>query len=215
MSKESVYGEADRPRGILTESDREYLLARGEAYSRQAAHARKRAISKRFVHGILDLALLADLPADERQELFIAKDDEGFQGADPLQETRAALAFLYSHVENDLEGDFEKLLADAIVQAETEDDSTKMVFRTAEVSISEPDSFDTKQILEVVKDPSMLNELSRQELFFMILMAHGHDADGHETGFQWLLEELAETLYEHWLDLDFIDPYTGRQRSDE
>lgn len=57
-------GPEERPRGILTEADRQYLRNR-EEYSRQAAHARQGAIVERTRNGILDFSLLFDNLADE------------------------------------------------------------------------------------------------------------------------------------------------------
>lgn len=48
-----------RPRGTLTEADREFLRNRKE-YSRQAAHARQNAIVERTRNAILDFSLLFD-----------------------------------------------------------------------------------------------------------------------------------------------------------
>lgn len=47
----------ERPRGILTEADREFLR-NSEEYSRQAAHARQNAILERTRNAILDFTLL-------------------------------------------------------------------------------------------------------------------------------------------------------------
>lgn len=46
-----------RPRGLLSEADREFLQA-PEEYSRQASHARQNAISERAYNAILDFTLL-------------------------------------------------------------------------------------------------------------------------------------------------------------
>lgn len=53
-----------RPRGILTEADRDFLRNR-EGYSRQAAHARQNAIVERTRNAILDFSLLFDNLTDD------------------------------------------------------------------------------------------------------------------------------------------------------
>lgn len=63
MTSESLDAdEADRPRGILSEADRKYLLAsddeREANYSRQACSLREREIRKRLRHAMLDLDLI-------------------------------------------------------------------------------------------------------------------------------------------------------------
>ena len=66
---------ADRPRGILSEADRKYLIAteqeREDNYSRQAQNLREREIRKRLRHGLLDLDLiLRSLDPDVLEEVF-------------------------------------------------------------------------------------------------------------------------------------------------
>ena len=63
MTSESLDAdEAGRPRGILSEADRKYLLAsddeREANYSRQACSLREREIRKRLRHAMLDLDLI-------------------------------------------------------------------------------------------------------------------------------------------------------------
>lgn len=53
-----------RPRGILTEADRNFLRNR-EGYSRQAAHARQNAVVERTRNAILDFSLLFDNLTDD------------------------------------------------------------------------------------------------------------------------------------------------------
>jgi len=66
----------DRPRGILSRSDRKYL-ADPEGYkSRQSRHKRKQAIPERIRHAFLDMSILADPEFPE--DLFVeAFQDEG------------------------------------------------------------------------------------------------------------------------------------------
>ena len=70
--------EADRPRGILSEADRKYLLAsddeREANYSRQACSLREREIRKRLRHAMLDLDLiLRGLDEDVLKKVFEPK----------------------------------------------------------------------------------------------------------------------------------------------
>lgn len=66
---------AERPRGILTPADREFLMAsadeRNERYTRQARSKRIRAIHERVYNAVLDVSLLVELwPADQRTEVI-------------------------------------------------------------------------------------------------------------------------------------------------
>lgn len=67
--------DTDRPRGLLSRADREFLLAsdeeRSENYTRQGASTRERAIKERVQNGLRDFQLLAKhLPAEQRDEIF-------------------------------------------------------------------------------------------------------------------------------------------------
>lgn len=67
--------EMDRPRGILTPADREYLISDKSGYSHQAQHKRKKAIKKRIVNALLDFALLENYLDEElREEIFTPFD---------------------------------------------------------------------------------------------------------------------------------------------
>lgn len=91
--------ESDRPRGILSPSDREYLTdPEGfvEKKSRQAADKREGAIHKRVRASLRDFRLLADeLPAEEREKIFAA--DPGSEELTELQDDIVkTIEFLYT-----------------------------------------------------------------------------------------------------------------------
>lgn len=69
---------SDRGRGILTESDREYLRLsdgeREEKYSAPARSKRRRAIHDRTLNGLLDFTHLLEQPADGRESVFEKTD---------------------------------------------------------------------------------------------------------------------------------------------
>ncbi len=214
MSNDSIYGydDAERPRGILTESDREYLLTRGEGYSRQAGHARQQAIQERFTSAVLDLALLADLPAEERRELLLEQTDDEDTLQRSRETARAAVAFFYQ-IAGDLDVDFEHLLEEAIVQAEqTTDGSGKLIFRTADVTITPPEIFDIDQVTAMEKGSSAA-ELTRQELLMLIVINYKITDRSLDSS----LEDVAESILEYWADNKMIEPFPERgiDRSEE
>lgn len=75
-------GTGERPRGILTDADRDFLRNRDE-YSRQGSHARKTAIIDRTTNAFRDFRLLASALTDAEiekigEELELEVDDSGF-----------------------------------------------------------------------------------------------------------------------------------------
>ncbi|MFB6129217.1 MAG: hypothetical protein ABEJ28_00155 [Salinigranum sp.] len=107
-------GDTDRPRGILTRADREYLL--GEAVmtheqSRRNAEAR---IRERVVNAVLDFTLLVHaLKRKDRRQIFEKSvDDPAF-----VDGAMAMLAFAYAGLEESGVA-FESVLEPAIRRAE-------------------------------------------------------------------------------------------------
>lgn len=84
--------DPDRPRGILSKADREYLKD-PDSVSRQTKYNRKEAIVERTHEAIYDLALLkATLPKDVREEIF----QQEVEGREPaINEFSSALGFLF------------------------------------------------------------------------------------------------------------------------
>ncbi|AGB16446.1 hypothetical protein Halru_1847 [Halovivax ruber XH-70] len=67
--------EMDRPRGILSQADREYLISDKSGYSHQAQHKRKKAIKERITNALLDIALIENhLDKELREEVFTPFD---------------------------------------------------------------------------------------------------------------------------------------------
>lgn len=62
--------DSDRPRGVLSPADRDYLKNPDE-YSRQASHAREEKIGERAYNAILDFIILSEeLDSSDRREYF-------------------------------------------------------------------------------------------------------------------------------------------------
>lgn len=119
----------DRPRGILSPSDREYLMA-PDGFSSQAAYERRRAIAERVHASLYDYALLVEsLDEEVRREIFEDFDREDFS----LNTLESAVAFLYLGVGDAVEsGDlvtpsFEDLIAEGVRQAFRQRDNTVRV----------------------------------------------------------------------------------------
>jgi len=84
-----------RPRGVLSNADREYLREPGD-YSRQASHAREEAIRERMANTILDYPLLANVLGDDRL-LDVVHEIGGQNGAQKglAGSLKAQIRFVY------------------------------------------------------------------------------------------------------------------------
>lgn len=69
--------DPDRPRGILTPSDREFLLGRKTDYTEHSKKQKRNRIRRRVQNAILDFSLLFEcLEARDRNTVFDPDDDE-------------------------------------------------------------------------------------------------------------------------------------------
>jgi len=77
----------DRPQGLLTYADREYLLGETEPRTAAAERKKRERIRRRIRHGIIDFGLAAQLAWDDQQMIFDdLVDDDGEITDEPLYE---------------------------------------------------------------------------------------------------------------------------------
>ena len=69
----STFMTRSRPRGILSDADREYLRGEG-SLSRQAVFERRKAIDERVFNGILDLHFLLKFFSDDGRQRLVDRD---------------------------------------------------------------------------------------------------------------------------------------------
>lgn len=114
--------ELDRPRGILTTADREYLTY-PEGYldlTEQTARKRRSRIRERVYNAILDFDYLAKLPEDERRPVFEKVRDGWVNGTSSIA-LRNLFNFVYLGLKSvGLERGFGKVLERAVEDAEKE-----------------------------------------------------------------------------------------------
>lgn len=67
--------KTDRPRGILTEADRDYLISDKSGYTHQAQHKRKKALRERIENALLDFALIENHLDEELREEILTPFD--------------------------------------------------------------------------------------------------------------------------------------------
>lgn len=133
---------SERPRGIFTTDDREYLKGNKE-YKHDTTEANVKArIRERVYHVILDGGMLWDIPADERRKIFRQWEEADAEEFGQFKSGIAGLiAFLYRGYE-DAGGDFEKMYYRATEAAEREGYDTERLlerFYEGDPTLSDPE----------------------------------------------------------------------------
>ena len=178
----SLDADGERPTGFLRNADREYLAA-PETYgsSRQVRSNRRRDIKQRVASAISDLARLASLEEELRDELLegaAEKLDE--YGETGVGEFGDALSLLYELVEDhdapataydDSTVRFERVLSNAVTKYTRRhlDPENEFVLGTPNVEIEEPYQFDPEETLQTAEE-GRLDELDENQLKFALYM---------------------------------------------
>lgn len=129
----------DRPRGILSRTDREYLCGHKEYAQPQTDANRRQAIRERVVNGLKDFALLSVLlEPGEREKVFAEL------GRDETDEALASMvAFEYLGVEGDSHR-FETCLEYGVLQGVNIGQFSESVGRATDVDVSISVEYDPK-----------------------------------------------------------------------
>jgi len=122
--EENWEDEHERPRGILTDTDRQFLWGVKEYDSKVTTSERRRAIRERVEHSLRDLSYLMKLEEFQREKVF-----DSLEGDTRTGELRSAVATLIQFLYHGLDGDiewFEETIAHGISNAENDlrDDDT-------------------------------------------------------------------------------------------
>ena len=180
--------DTDRPRGVLSAADREYLCAsdieREENWSRPARSQRERAIRERTTNAILDFSLLFH-EAGERDLALIFNPNEIDNHTEIRHGMQDALALFFSEMESGKYGDsaedrivqFSSLLRNAIWNAEAKRRgvSSENFFReialsvAVEFNVHVPEPVNTDFIADAI-DRHALYELSEEEFDFYVFV---------------------------------------------
>lgn len=127
MSRESIDEDIDRPRGILTRADREFLANGEESYSRQAAHERRKAIRERVTNALQDFTLLCELEKEERNKIF---PEPGTAASRRVEAAVSdAIKFLYLGMEGSL--GFSRPLKQGVANGEVQRGGVRSAFDVA------------------------------------------------------------------------------------
>ena len=172
----------DRPRGILTPADRQFLLGVGDVKPKSQVERNKRArIRERLYHAILDFWVLYELEERDRRAVFTAKGDNDMGRLTSLQQGLiSALAFLYRDVSDAGQLNFEELLRTAILRVRFTASDQRMIHPgSVNIDIEEPQTVDYGAVAEVVERDGIkgLTESQLQHLADFLLEQEGWTAD--------------------------------------
>jgi hypothetical protein len=164
---------ADRPRGILSEADRKYLLAteqeREDSYSRQAQNLRQREITSRLRNAVRDFRILnEELASELRDRIF---DVPPHSESDARAELDADIAHLLQFLYVSMGGQvwFDRPLQRAVANGEKElghVDHALMVNPTFDVTVRRSEDLDklAADALDKLDDGKRLMELDGAEV---------------------------------------------------
>lgn len=198
-----------RERGVLGQSDREFLLGTSdvEPGSQQARNIRAR-IRTRVINGLLDFDILLDhLQERDREQVFEFDPDESLEDFARTQTgITSALAFLYDTSRKDNQN-YEEWVERAVRRIESSDSDSVVELSPVNVSvkIEEPEEIDIKEVRRKY-EMGDLGDISGAELFLLIWMQReggeiaeeGADLDdvfdaiAEQVGQAWGLNEMSD-----------------------
>lgn len=113
----------DRPRGILTESDREWLSGEKEFESRAGLHKARNRVKDRLTHATHDFQYLLTWPEDQRREVFEVEKEgtaayRQYSLDDEIGESVTDAVAFYLRTAGDAAFGTEELLEAAFVEAQ-------------------------------------------------------------------------------------------------
>lgn len=132
LSEESVLVPLERPRGILTPTDREYLCGQTKYEHAQTEANRKQKIRQRVTHSFQDYLLLSWLlDSEERNKIFQEEMDEELLH-DSL---KAMITFVYLGLQQD-ETHLERIIENGVYVGANLDKGGRRVGEATDVDVS-------------------------------------------------------------------------------
>ncbi|GAB3039937.1 hypothetical protein [Natronobiforma cellulositropha] len=180
--------DPDRARGILTPSDREFLLGRKTDYTDHSRKQKRNRIRRRVRNAILDWSIVAThLETRDRQTVFDLEADERESYTNGMAD---ALAFFYLGAD-DSQIPFTELLTRGVSRAEQNLAGSAHRVVTVDFGVERVSEVDGDAVIDTLED-GRLEELTEEELRgFARLLA---DAPG--VSLERLREDLAGQLLE-------------------
>lgn len=223
LSEYPAWG-ADRPRGILSQADREFLLAsddeREENYSRQAKGNRERAIRERLENAILDFSMIFSR-LDDRNLEFVFNPAEIDNTNAMRHGMRDLLAMIYletrkpkyGHESTDVIQHFDNLLRSAVYAAEAEwrgidpdETFSEIISRiSVEFSVLEPQPVDVAIIADKIASRALYEFDENEARFYLFVQwRSGGQIDVGEGAADAFLENVDELTDEGAIDVGTV-----------
>lgn len=159
-TEEPLTTARDRGRGILTQSDREFLLGRKSDYTEQSRRQKRSRIRRRVKNAILDFSILFDHLDGRDREMVFDPDDE-YRGEYTRGITNM-LAFLHLGTMG-YYTPFKHMLAEGVNRAEQELAGSDYRMVTVEFNVDPVGRIDVDEVVDKLEDERFA-ELTDEEL---------------------------------------------------
>ena len=184
---ESVTTAADRGRGVLTGSDREFLLGRKSDYTEQSRRQKRSRIRTRVRNAILDFTILFEHLDDRDREMVFDPDDEHRE-----EYTRGItnmLAFLHLGTMG-YYTPFKHMLAEGVNSAEQALAGSDYRMVTVEFNVDPVGRIDVDEVVDKLEE-GRFAELTDEELHAFVRLLGDSDAFSAEDVREAVREQMA------------------------
>jgi hypothetical protein len=201
MSKDDVpasleaAADADRPRGILTPSDRDFLLGRKTDYTDHSEKQKRNRIRRRVRNAVLDFSILFEYLEERDRETVFDPDDEDRDAY--TQGITDMLAFLHLGTMG-YHTPFKDMLAEGVGKAEQRLAGSNYRMVDVEFNVEPVGQIDVDEVVEKLETESFA-ELTDEELrAFVRLLTMSDSFSPDEAGeeIKEHVDEFAERLSE-------------------
>lgn len=150
LTQFTTYRNADRTRGILTKSDRQYLLSEKEVSGQEERNLRYR-MRQRVVQSLLDIALLSELYPDEELMKIFDHDDiyESIVIDGLLELAYRSTQATFDDVNNQMETRLEKEISNSLNSSKYIDG--EMYIKYADVTVDLNVEVEESSLTEIIR----------------------------------------------------------------
>ncbi|WP_458209288.1 hypothetical protein [Haladaptatus sp. NG-SE-30] len=171
-SPDSLAYSADRDRGILTPSDREYLIGRKSDYTEHSKKQKRNRIRRRLRNAILDFTILFEHLEDRDRETVFNPDDDARDAY--TQGITDMLAFLHLGTMG-YYTPFKDMLAEGVNKAEQELAGSDYRMVTVDFNVDPVGQIDVDEVIDKLEFGDF-EEITDEELrAFVRLLAESED----------------------------------------